>query len=120
VAETTDLEHNRVILVADPAILDLAELRSYAEAAAKKANAARKTRGLPVTVTVHESCFPSADLVRVRRELRDIPHLSSSPNVAVDSRVHAAVCSNDKTYAKEIERRYAPTALVVTACFVGG
>lgn len=120
VAETVDLEHNRVILVADPGVLDLAELRSFAKAAAKKANAVRKTRGVPVTVTVHESCFPSPDLARVRRELQDTPQLSSSPDVGIDSRVHAAVCSNDKSYAKEIERRYAPMAVVGTACFVGG
>jgi hypothetical protein len=101
-------------------VLDFPEPRSFAEAAAKTPTAPRTTRGVPVTVTVHDSCFPAADLARVRRELRDTPQLSSSPDVGVDSRVHAAVCSNDKAYAKEIEARYAPMAVVATACFVGG
>lgn len=112
VADTVDTEHNRLILVVDPGVLDLAQLRSYAEATAKKANTVHKTRGVPVTVAVHESCFPSADLARVRHEVQGTPKLAMSADVRVDSRVHAAVCSDDPAYAKEIERRYAPMAVV--------
>lgn len=67
---------------------------------------------------VPESYFPSGELARVRRELQGAPKLSMSPDVRVDSRVHAEVCSDDPAYAKEIERRYAPMAVVGNACVI--
>lgn len=48
----------------------------------------------------------------MRGEPRDTPKLSASPDVHVDSRVHAGVCSDDPAYAKEVERRDAPMAAV--------
>jgi hypothetical protein len=107
-----DTANSRLIMLADPDIIDLAEFRRWTAALAVRANKAAKVRGEPVTVTIQPGCFSAAKTIDVLYRGTNSGAAGFAGQVSLDGRLHFFAHPRQRAAVQQFRARHGPIVAV--------